>query len=148
MAESGLPVASNPAVTTFLAGRFTVSVDGVQVGMFSEVSGLSVEMKFETYEEGGNNGFVHKLRGRLEWPHLVLKRGVTNTDTLFRWIYLGMPSFPTAAVQLVSEDGKPLRTWSIMRALPVRWTGPSFAASADDVAREELEIAHHGFRAS
>ncbi|MDC3332360.1 phage tail protein, partial [Ilumatobacter sp.] len=32
-------------------------------------------------------------------------------------------------------------------AFPVKWTGPSFSASSTDMAEEQLEIAHHGFRA-
>jgi phage tail-like protein len=32
-----------------------------------------------------------------------------------------------------------------MDAFPVKWQGPDFDASANEVPTEELEIAHHGF---
>ena len=36
---------------------------------------------------------------------------------------------------------------SVEGAFPVSWKGPQFSASDDDVLTEELEIAHHGFKA-
>ena len=43
-------------------------------------------VEVETYTEGGENGFVHKLPGRMTWPNLVLKRGVTAQDVLMNWL--------------------------------------------------------------
>jgi phage tail-like protein len=139
------------------AATFIFEVDGVAIGRFSEVSGLQVDVEIEEYVEGGESGFVHKLPGRLTWPNLVLKRGVTNDDNLLAWLQKsvgdgmvtrkGKAERTTAALFLVGLNGKRLRIWSFVDALPVRWTGPSFAATSSDLAEEELEIAHHGFRA-
>jgi len=41
-----------------------------------------------------------------------------------------------------------VRTWALENAKPVRWTGPKLAASSRDLAVEELEVCHSGFRAS
>ena len=43
------------------------------------------EIRVATIEEGGQNEFVHKLPGRMSWPNLVLKRGVTVDNALFEW---------------------------------------------------------------
>ena len=67
-------------------GIFIFEVDGLTIGEFLEVSGLKVEIDVVTVEEGGENGFVHKLPGRMTWPNLNFKRGVTNDDTLLDWI--------------------------------------------------------------
>lgn len=138
------------------AATFIVEVDGVEIGRFSEVSGLQVEVEVEEYAEGGEHGFVHKLPGRLTWPNLTLKRGVTNDDNLLGWLQdaagdgmvkrKGKALRRTAAITLVGANGKRLRSWSLVDAIPVRWTGPSLASSSSDLAEEELEIAHHGFR--
>src|SRR2546430_9254171 len=69
-----------------MAGSFIFEVDGQQIGMFKEVKGLRAEITVETLEEGGQNNFVHKLPGRLSWPNLVMRRGVTNSDNLFAWL--------------------------------------------------------------
>lgn len=138
---------------------FLVEIDdGVEIGRFSEVSGLQIDVDVEEYTEGGENGFVHKLPGRMKWPNLVLKRGITKDDVFMQWfqdaVGDGMASRngkavrKTAAVTLLGPDGVTrLRKWNIVDALPVRWTGPSFASDSTSAAVEELEIAHHGFRA-
>src|SRR2546428_8373904 len=69
-----------------MAGSFIFEVDGQQIGMFKEVSGLRAEITVEVLEEGGQNNFVHKLPGRLSWPNLVMRRGVTDTDNPFKWL--------------------------------------------------------------
>ena len=140
------------------AATFIFEVDGVEIGRFSEVSGLQVDLEVEEFAEGGESGFVHKLPGRLTWPNLVLKRGVTNDDNLLGWMHKsvgdgmvsrkGKANRTTAALSLVGLNAKRLRTWSFEDALPVRWTGPSFAATSTDMAEEELEIAHQGVRST
>ena len=66
-------------------GSFLVEVDGKAIGTFTEISGLQVDIAVEEVEEGGQNEFVHKLPGRMKWPNITLKRGVTKSDNLFRW---------------------------------------------------------------
>ena len=137
---------------------FLVEVDGVEIGRFMEVTGLEVEIGVETIEEGGQNGFAHKLPGRMTWPNLVLRRGVTQNDSLFKWLnkssgdgFAGAGNKlkrSSAAVTLLSASGSRLRAWNFDGAFPVKWKGPSFAAASGEMAVEELEIAHHGFSAS
>ena len=140
------------------ASTFLFEVDGVSIGRFMEISGLEVEVEVETLEEGGRNGFVHKLPGRMTWPNITLKRGVTQNDNLLAWLnkssgegFAGNGNKltrRTAAVTLIDGTGKRLRAWEFDSAFPVRWSGPTFSASSDEMATEELEIAHHGFRAA
>ena len=137
------------------AATFLVEIDGEEIGRFTEAQGLSVEIAVETVEEGGQNGFVHKLPGRMTWPNIVLKRGLTETDNLIAWLNKSSGegfnaensklTRSTGAITLMSSTGTRLRAWDIEGAFPVKWSGPSFAASADGIAEEELEIAHHGF---
>jgi phage tail-like protein len=140
------------------ASQFIVEVDGEQIGTFAELEGLNVQVEVHELIEGGQNQFVHKLPGRMIWPNLVLRRGITNSDSFFAW--LGQSSGDgfagagnklertTAAVIMTDAAGNRLRTWNVEGAFPVRWVGPSFVNNAEDVAIEELEIAHHGFRAA
>jgi phage tail-like protein len=134
---------------------FLVEVDGESVGRFIEVSGLEVNIDVMEHEEGGENFFVHKLPGRITWPNLTLKRGVTQSNNLLAWIDKSAAggfeaegnklTRSTLAVTLVSAAGARLRSWNFEGAFPVKWVGPSFATSSDDHPMEELEIAHHGF---
>lgn len=139
------------------AGKFLFEVEGLVIGAFTEVSGLSVQIDVEDLAEGGQNGFTHKLLGRMKWPNLVLKRGITDSDALFQWLLeFSGDGFAksnkvigrSGKVSVLDPKGKPARTWEFTNAKPVRWSGPKLAASARELAVEELEVCHSGFRAS
>jgi phage tail-like protein len=140
------------------SGKFLFEVDGLQIGSFTEVDGLQAEVAVEDLEEGGQNQFVHRLPGRMTWPNITFKRGVTDSDNLFAWLQASAGDEfgrngnklerKSAAVTLVSDKGERLRAWELAAAFPVRWRGPSFAATSTELASEELEIAHHGFQSS
>ena len=140
-----------PVVSNF----FLLEVDGVEIGMFSEVTGLEVSLAVEEYQEGGENGFAHQLPGRMSWPHVVLHRGITENDALFEWFNRASGegfaaqgnklSRTTGAVTMLTGDYERLRSWNLRDVFPVKWTGPSFSASKSEALQESLEIAHHGF---
>jgi phage tail-like protein len=139
------------------AATFLVEVDGVEIGRFMEVSGLEVSVGVEEVEEGGENNYVHKLPGRMTWPNITLKRGITQNDTLLEWFSKSSGeqfaangnrlTRSTAAITLLGPAAQRLRAWEFDGAFPVKWKGPDFAVSSSDMAVEELEITHHGFRA-
>jgi phage tail-like protein len=88
----------------------------------------------------------------------VLKRGVTDSNALFEWFAnTSGDGFAAAGDRLERRTGEivlvdaarsPVRRWEFAGAFPVKWTGPTLAATSADVATEELEITHHGFRAA
>jgi phage tail-like protein len=128
--------------------RFQVLIDKAVIGAFAECSGLSVEYDVLEYQEGGEQRFVHKLRGGLKYPNLVLKRGVTYEDALVKWFFDRSDREKgrgTVTLKLLGDDGKQVRSWSFASAFPVKWSGPSFSAKSTNVATETLEIAHQGF---
>lgn len=137
-------------------GKFTFEIDGMTIGAFTEVSGLSVQVDVEELAEGGQNGYTHKLLGRMKWPNLVFKRGLTDTDALFEWLLTSSGDGLAKAgnqikprngkISVLDAAGQAMRTWTILEAKPVKWTGPRLAASSRDLAIEELEVCHSGFR--
>jgi len=139
------------------ASTFLFEVDGVEIGRFMEVGGLEVSVAVEEIEEGGENNYVHKLPGRMSWPNITLKRGITQNDSLLTWLNKSSGeqfsangnklTRSTAAITLIGPAGQRLRAWEFDGAFPIKWKGPDFAADSNDMAMEELEITHHGFRA-
>lgn len=125
---------------------FRVDVPGMELGRFAECSGLSVEWDVLEYAEGGNNEFVHRLRGRRRYPNVVLARGVTNEDALLKWFFDQRRSAqrPTLTVVVLSPAGKDVRRFPFAAAYPVRWSGPQLSAGSDGGGSEALEIAHEG----
>jgi phage tail-like protein len=139
-------------------GKFLFKVGDLDIGAFTEVSGLAVQLDVEELAEGGQNAYTHKLLGRMKWPNIVFKRGLTNTDALFKWLLEhsgegltnrknSLGEGVTGSISVVHPNGQPYRTWSLMGVKPVKWTGPRLAASSRDLAIEELEVCHSGFRA-
>ncbi|NED93725.1 phage tail protein [Phytoactinopolyspora alkaliphila] len=138
------------------ANRFLFEVDGVEIGVFREVSGLQVTAELEEYAEGGENGYVHRLPGRLRWPNLVFRRGLTQSDALFAWVNRtageGFAAASnrlvrcTGAVTVLSDRQARLRAWEFDGVFAVRWVGPQFDVDSDRTLEEELEVAHNGFR--
>ena len=127
--------------------RFQVLIDDAVIGAFAECSGLSVEYDIFEYQEGGELSFVHKFRGGLKYPNLVLKRGVTYEDALVKWFFdrSDREERGNITLNLLGDDGEQVRSWSFASAFPVKWSGPSFSAKSTNVATETLEICHQGF---
>lgn len=147
------------------AGRFVLEIGNATLGSFMEVTGLSVTVEVEELVEGGRNGYVHRLPGRMKWPNLVLKRGITDNDALFAWIWRtsgdgfarsaehGAPANHAmvpldGSLSLRDATGRVVRTWAFTHAFPVRWSGPKLSAAGNELATEELEICHRGFTSS
>jgi phage tail-like protein len=137
------------------ASRFLFTLDSVQIGVFSEVSGLELTVAVEEFSEGGQNGYVHKVPGRMSWPNITFKRGVTQGNALFEWLQKSSgEGFAaagnkvgrgTGAITAVDHAGKPMRSWNLIDVFPIRWKGPEFSVGSNDPLQEELEVAHHGF---
>jgi phage tail-like protein len=127
--------------------RFRVTLDAhKEIGRFTECTGLSMEWDIQTYAEGGENRFEHKLRGRIKYPNVVLKRGITHEDALLKWFFQTKDpnDHGSITVELLGPDGKVVRTFAFRDAFPVKWTGPNFNAGSSSIAVETLELAHHG----
>jgi phage tail-like protein len=153
--------AGAPAHEEWLGGepailsRFLFEVDGVEIGIFKEVRGLEVTVATEEIKEGGQNGFAYKLPGRMSWPNIVLRRGVTKSDALFEWLqkssgegYAGNQNKLTrctGAITAINQHLDRLRSWDLVGVFPVRWKGPDFSIERREPLEEELEIAHQGF---
>jgi len=127
--------------------RFLVKADDCTIGRFAHCHGLSAEYEIEEYAEGGQNTFVHKLRGRMRYPNLVLSRGITHESGLMDWFLQTKQAGERGniSVSLLGPDGKPVRRWGFEGAFPVRWEGPVLNARSHTAATETLEIAHRGF---
>jgi phage tail-like protein len=126
--------------------RFNVTRSGEWIGRFSECGGLSLEYEILEYQEGGETGFVHKLRGQLKYPNLTLKRGVTHESALIDWFFEAEQRDQRGEIiiQLLGPGGTTVRVWTFAAAVPVKWQGPTLNAGSNSIATEVLEIAHQG----
>jgi len=128
--------------------RFLLEIDGIASGGFTRVKGVSREVKYESYREGGCTEYEHKLVGQVSYPVLVLERGLA-LDDLWKWAQDtadGEVKRKTIRIRLQDEAGEKMWAWQIENALPVKWTATDLDAQASQTVMESLELAHHGLR--
>jgi phage tail-like protein len=152
LAKETLPLGGDLPVAT----GFQFTVDNHPIGVFREVSGLGVHLETEDIKEGGQNGFVHKVPGRMVWEPIVFKRGLTNGDALFKWFFdCSGEKFAkqgnkvhrsSGAIVALTMSGRWLRAWDVVDAFPISWTGPEFGSDKHEPLVETLTIIHHGFK--
>lgn len=118
-------------------------------GGFSECSGLEMSLETETYQEGGNNGTTLKFPKHITYANIRLKRGITASNELWQWFddfIEGKGKRKDGTITLQDEQHKAVKVWKFKRGLPVKWTGPTLQASQNQLAVQELEIAHEGLK--
>ena len=131
---------------------FKVKVGGEDFGLFQEVSGLSVQLNVTDLQEGGCNNTTRKLIDGVSFSNVTLKRGLCAAGGMFGWIETaingGIPDRRTVTIEILGDDGAPVKTYTLDRALPVKWDGPSLNVMQDSIATESLELAHEGLKVS
>ncbi len=120
---------------------------------FQSVSGLSVEYETESFKEGGENRFEHKLPLRTKYPELSLKRGLLTDSSVINWVkgILQNRDFLTnrpaqIQVSLLNEKHEPLKTWMLFNCWPKKWTISDFNAQENAVVVETLDICYNFFK--
>ncbi|NES84907.1 MAG: phage tail protein [Moorea sp. SIO2B7] len=127
--------------------NFAVEIGGVVLGGFSEVSGLSSTIELESYQEGGLNSYVHKFPKHTTYPNLVLSRGLVNIDLFYMWYEAtsqGLIQQLNGTIIVLNSERIPVMWWTFKNAYPVKWEGPQFNASSDNIAVEKIELVHQG----
>lgn len=135
----------------YITSSFKVEIEGIQEAVFKECSGLEAETEILSFEEGGVNGYIHKLPGRTKFPNVVLKRGITNSGWLWGWyekVAKGTIERKNLSVVLYNSKGDEVKRWSFERAYPIKWSGPGLNADENSIAIETLEITHEGMKFS
>ena len=140
-----MPLASR--TDPYLGARFFVEIEGVDQGGFTECTGLQAEVEVTDYQEGGNNGYVHKLVGRTKFSNVVLKHGVTDSTDFWDWfqdVQANPERRETVTISLLDEEGNPVFVWTIVNAFPVKVSAPDLKSDANEIAVETIELAHEG----
>ncbi len=128
--------------------RFKVMIDNLPIGAFSKCSGLKATYAVKTYEEGGQNNFVHQLPGRLSYDNITLVRNVSEESlALAGWFasFQAAVKRSTGRVTVMDAAGSEVVTWNLMGVFPVSWSADGVDASGNGVLLETLVIAHEGF---
>lgn len=131
---------------------FYVEIEGINVAQFSEVNGLQIEIETESYQEGGKNNFVHIFPKGIKYQPLVLKRGITDIDDLWKWykdVRSGKITRKNVTIRMYKTpqdmQAKNAKwSWTLQKAYPIKWTGPALKADSNAIAFESIELVHQG----
>lgn len=127
--------------------RFLVEIDGLTQAGFSECSGLGSKVEVIEYREGGEPTTVRKLPGRVSYPDITLKWGVTVSRELFDWhrgVVQGQIQRKNCSIILLDDSGAQKVRWNLFNAWPSKWDGPALNAKGSEVAIETLTITCEG----
>lgn len=117
-------------------------------GAFSECSGLEASMEPKTIQEGGRNWGSPQRMGRVNFGTVIFKRGLTKTDDLWTWFNLvGQGAYAqrlNVSVTMFDQAGNGLFSWTLLRAMPVKFKAPDLNGGNNQVAIEELHLVHEG----
>ena len=116
---------------------------------FQSVAGLSIEYDTESYKEGGENRFEHKLPLRTKYPDLSLKRGMLTDSKVIKWCLDALQNRDYKPAQinisLLNEEHQPLKTWNVYNAWPKKWSVSDFNSQDNSIVIETLDLSYNYF---
>jgi len=134
------------------SSHFTLKLGGHEsAGVFRECTGLDSETDVIEQKAVDAKGLpqVRKVPGSTKWSNITLKRGVDENLELWKWRDKVLKEGPDDArvdgtIELVDYKGSAIATYAFKQGWPVKYTGVSLNAQANEVAVEELHICHEG----
>ena len=125
--------------------NFLVEIDGITQAGFLEVDGLDSSTDPIEYREGSDPMHMRKLPGMTKNSPITLKRGITDSDQLWKWrksVTSGKAQRKNGSIILLDATGQEKIRWNFLNAWPSKWSGPALNATNNAVAIETLEITH------
>ena len=132
-------------VDPYRSFNFRVEIDGITQAGFQECSGLDSQTASIDFRLGDDPMHMRKLTGLNTFSAISLKRGITDSDELWKWrqtVVDGKTERRNGSIVLVDEKGEAKLRWDFSNAWPSKWTGPSFNSTGNTIAVESLEIMH------
>jgi phage tail-like protein len=128
---------------------------GGETAAFQEATGISLKMDTESYREGGENRFDHRLPTGVKYEPLKLVRGLMEEDgELSKWcrsVLQGNITMPIATKTLVLElleiqdAEKILKKWTFNNAWPIHWEVSGLHSTDGKIVVETLELSYNYF---
>jgi len=118
---------------------------------FQSVSGLDVDMDMESWKEGGENHFEHRLPTRTKFSAgVTLKRGLLapGKSGLTDWckdafVHLKLKPLNLVSVELLDEKHEVLLKWDLEWVWPRSWKVAELNAERSEVLIETLELSYN-----
>ena len=146
-----MPIA--PSTTPVISGaHFAIGVDGPDIAIFSELSGINSEVEPQEYISSDKDGNVlhTKQFGKVKPPKVTLKRALDGSKAIWAWheaVMMGdITAITTCSLKLLSQaadsGGEPKIkiTYVLENAWPSKVDIAGMKAGASDIIMETVEI--------
>jgi phage tail-like protein len=124
--------------------NFSVELDGLTRAGFRSCTGLEITANAGTYREGTDKVLApRKITGMHSYGDVTLSRGITQDDALWTWcqtVLSGNVERHDISIHLRDDVGASRITWHLFQCWPTQWSGPSFDATLDEIAVEQLVL--------
>lgn len=129
--------------------NFLVEIDGVASAGFAEADLPAGRIETIEYREGSDTtSGARKLPGRVDYEHVVLRRGISGRTDLYDWwraVRDGSADRRNVVIVLLDEGRDAVQRWLLRDAWPTRLAYGSLAAAKNEVAIETLELTYESF---
>jgi phage tail-like protein len=130
-------------VDPYKSFKFLVEIDGIVQAGFSDCSGFGSNVEVIEYREGGDAQTVRKLPGKVSYPDITLKWGLTDSRELYDWHVAavnGQIERKNGSIILQDDTGQEKVRWNFFAAWPSKYDAPDFSAKGTDVAIDTLTV--------
>jgi phage tail-like protein len=130
--------------------RFSLKIDGITQGNFSEATIGETTTDAVDYREGTDAAHMRKLDGLTKYGNITLKWGVTDSTELHDWhkaILAGQiqaSNRKTVAIDVLDETGTPKAHFVVSEAWPVKYQPSGLSGKGNEVFVELLELVNEG----
>jgi phage tail-like protein len=144
-----MPSAPAPQAGTlpdpFRSYSFTLNIQGVVHGHFTQVSGLQIDIAPIKYREAGNAQIIHHLPGLVDYGLVELRYGLTTSHEMFDWLMTGVKGAVRrkniSVIMLDNAGVNHVTQWDLGNAWVSRWNGAVLNALTSEVAFESMSLA-------
>ncbi len=138
---------NNLRVDPFATFSFSVSIDGLTLAGFTEISAISAETQVEKIKVGGMNQSEISLLGPTKYSDVVMKKGMCVSSELALWHECVIKGIAKRSnIHIVSKDfsGNIRAMWILIDAVPIKLITPALKAMSTELAIMEVTFTHNG----
>jgi phage tail-like protein len=143
--------AAAPPSPSLAASRYALSVDGVELGSFSQLSGIATEVQAPEFVGSGDTSTINKqLPGKAKPPSITLKRSATQSSALWAWHAEARAGAPgarkSAALTMFNPEGKAVARFVLENAWPAKLEIAGLKAGATETLIEKVTLSAESVR--